>query len=45
MTAKKECDRLKSLLKAEQAEHEKTRESLTAALGDAVDLLTKERPS
>ncbi|MEL7067343.1 MAG: hypothetical protein AAGN15_01670 [Cyanobacteria bacterium J06581_3] len=45
VAAKKECDRLKSLLKAEQAEHEKTRESLTAALGDAVDLLTKERPS
>ncbi|MEN8447321.1 MAG: hypothetical protein ABG776_20175, partial [Cyanobacteria bacterium J06555_13] len=38
VAAKKECDRLKSLLKAEQAEHEKTRESLTAALGDAVDL-------
>lgn len=43
--AKQECDRIKSLLQAEQAEHEKTRASLTAALGDAIDLLAKERTS
>lgn len=43
--SKKQCEHLKSLLKAEQAEHEKTRQSMTAALGDAVDLLAKERES
>lgn len=41
--SKKQCEKLKSLLEAEQAEHEKTRQSMTAALGDAVDLLAKER--
>lgn len=40
---KKQTEQLKSLLEAEQAEHEKTRQSMTAALGDAVDLLAKER--
>lgn len=40
---KKQCEQLKSLLEEEQVEHAKTRESLTAALGDAVDLLAKER--
>lgn len=41
--ARRECDRLKTKLQAEEAEHLNTRESLTAALGDAVDLLSKER--
>lgn len=41
--SKKQCERLKNRLEAEQAEHEKTRQSMTAALGDAVDLLAKER--
>lgn len=39
----RETDRLAQALKAEQAEHAKTRKSLTTALGDTVDLLTKER--
>jgi len=43
--SKKQCAQLKSLLEAEQADHEKTRQSMTAALGDAVDLLAKERES
>ena len=43
IAAKKQCHQLKQKLEAEQAEHEQTRESLTAALGDAVDLLAKER--
>ncbi len=43
IAAKRMCDRLKNELQAEQAEHLNTRESLTAALGDAVDLLSKER--
>lgn len=43
IVTKKQCEQLKRKLAAEQAEHEKTRESLTAALGDAVDLLAKER--
>lgn len=45
IAAKKECDRLKAELEAEQAEHLNTRESLTASLGDAVDLLSKTRSS
>lgn len=40
----KQCAQLKVLLEAEQADHAQTRESLTTALGDAVDLLAKERP-
>jgi crotonobetainyl-CoA:carnitine CoA-transferase CaiB-like acyl-CoA transferase len=40
-----ECDRLSQALKVEQAEHTKTRKSLTTALGDTVDRLTKERAS
>lgn len=36
------CDHLSRNLKKEQAEHEQTRQSLTTALGDAVDLLAKE---
>lgn len=43
IAAKREGDRLKTQLQTEQAEHLSTRESLTAALGDAVDLLSKER--
>ncbi|NJL21239.1 MAG: hypothetical protein HC895_11105 [Leptolyngbyaceae cyanobacterium SM1_3_5] len=38
-----ECDRLLQALRAEQAEHTKTRKDLTSALGDTVDLLAKER--
>ncbi len=45
IAARRECDRLKTQLQTEQAEHLSTRESLTAALGDAVDLLSKERGS
>ena len=44
IAAMQECDRLKADLQAEAAEHINTRESLTAALGDAVDLLSKARP-
>ena len=43
IASKKQCETLKTQLAAEQAEHEKTRQSMTAALGDAVDLLAKER--
>lgn len=38
-----ECERLKAALRAEQTAHTQTRHSLTAALGDTVDMLTKER--
>lgn len=38
-----ERDRLTQLLKAEQENHAQTRKGLTTALGDTVDLLTKER--
>lgn len=44
ISAKKQCEQLKAMLQEEQTEHTQTRESLTAALGDAVDLLAKERP-
>ncbi len=44
MSATKQCEELKAQLDAEQNEHKRTRESLTAALGDVVDLLAKERP-
>lgn len=43
VAAKRQSEQLKTRLQEEQAEHVKTRESLTAALGDAVDLLAKER--
>ncbi len=43
VAAKQQCEQLKVLLEEEQIAHAKTRESLTAALGDAVDLLAKER--
>lgn len=38
-----ECDRIRQSLQAEQVHHAQTRKSLTTALGDAVDQLTKER--
>jgi hypothetical protein len=40
-----ECDRLSKALQAEKSNHEKTRKSLTSALGDTVERLTKERAS
>ncbi len=43
LKALKECDRLAAALKTEQANHAQTRDSLTTALGDTVDLLTKGR--
>ena len=43
IAARQACEQLKSLLKTEQEGHEQTRQSLTAALGDTVDLLAKER--
>ncbi|HLO83994.1 MAG TPA: hypothetical protein VK203_03120 [Nostocaceae cyanobacterium] len=39
----KERDRLLHSLKTEQANHAQTRKSLTTALGDAIDSLTRER--
>ena len=39
----KQCEQLKAMLEAEQSDHAQTRQSLTTALGDAVNLLTKER--
>lgn len=38
-----ECGRLTQSLQEEQARHSQTRKSLTTALGDTVDMLTKER--
>ncbi|GAB4138863.1 MAG: hypothetical protein Fur0046_13660 [Cyanobacteria bacterium J069] len=38
-----ECDRLSQALRAEQSDHDQTRKSLTAALGETVDRLAKER--
>ncbi|BAU08720.1 hypothetical protein NIES592_20090 [Fischerella major NIES-592] len=39
----KERDRLQQALKNEQDEHAQTRKSLTTALGDAIDSLTRQR--
>ncbi len=39
------CERLSQALKAEQLDHAKTRKNLTTALGDAIDILSKEAPS
>lgn len=39
----KERDRLRALLKTEQDNHAQTRKSLTTALGDAIDGMTRER--
>ncbi len=36
-----ECDRLMQALQTEQANHAQTRKSLTTALGDAIDALSK----
>lgn len=38
-----ECDRLTQALSAERTKHDQTRKALTSALGDTVDMLTKER--
>jgi septum formation topological specificity factor MinE len=43
LSALKTCDRLKLALAQERTSHEQTRQNLTVALGDTVDLLTKER--
>jgi chromosome segregation ATPase len=43
MAAIKERDRLLQALKTEQENHAQTRKSLTTALGDAIDSLTRER--
>jgi hypothetical protein len=43
IAATKERDRLISALKSEQENHSQTRKSLTTALGDAIDSLTRER--
>ncbi|MFB2919398.1 MULTISPECIES: hypothetical protein [Aerosakkonema] len=40
-----ERDRLAEALKAEREAHAQTRQSLTTALGDTIDLLTKQRDS
>jgi hypothetical protein len=37
------CEQLANALQTEKANHEQTRKSLTTALGDTIDLLTKER--
>ncbi|MBT9313046.1 hypothetical protein [Leptothoe kymatousa] len=39
------CDQLSNSLKAEQVAHEETRQNLTMALGDTIDLITKEPAS
>lgn len=38
------CEQLSNALKAEQAAHEETRQSLTTALGDTIDLIAKDQP-
>jgi len=43
IATKRQCNQLAQQVKAEQEAHEQTRESLTAALGDTVNLLSKER--
>ncbi|NMG08099.1 hypothetical protein [Brasilonema sp. UFV-L1] len=43
ITVTKERDRLLQALKTEQENHTQTRKSLTTALGDAIDGLTKEK--
>ena len=39
------CDQLSNDLKAEQVAHEETRQNLTTALGDTIDLIAKEPTS
>lgn len=41
IAALQECDRLVRALKTEQEHHAQTRKSLTMALGDAIDMLSK----
>jgi hypothetical protein len=43
-TVLQERDRLAATLAQEQASHEETRRNLTTALGDAIALLSKEKP-
>jgi altronate dehydratase len=43
ITVTKERDRLQQALKTEQESHAQSRKSLTTALGDAIDSLTRER--
>ncbi|MEL6350587.1 MAG: hypothetical protein AAFR58_02360 [Cyanobacteria bacterium J06627_28] len=43
LASQEQCEQLKTAVDNEKAEHKKTRDSLTAALSDAVDLLAKER--
>lgn len=39
------CDQLSNALKVEQLAHEETRQNLTTALGDTIDLLAKDQAS
>lgn len=39
------CDQLSNALKTEQAAHAETRQNLTTALGDTIDLITKDQAS
>ncbi len=43
LEALQDCDRLRKILQKEREEHSQTRKSLTSALGDAVDQLTRAR--
>ncbi|MEM9162800.1 MAG: hypothetical protein AAGC54_06995 [Cyanobacteria bacterium P01_F01_bin.4] len=43
LAALKLCNQLSNALRQEKASHEQTRQSLTTALGDTIDLLAKER--
>ncbi len=43
LEALQDCDRLRQILQKEREEHSQTRKSLTSALGDAVDQLTRAR--
>ena len=45
VSALKLCEQLSNALKAEQTTHEETRQSLTSALGDTIDLLAKDQKS
>ena len=44
-TALTQCEQLTHALKIEQAAHQETRQSLTTALGDTIDLLAKDQQS
>jgi hypothetical protein len=43
LAALQRCEQFSQALRTEQANHEQTKNSLTAALGDTIDLLAKER--